>query len=210
MNQRSVGNRIAVDFGALNVPIQITEALGILKTRNIRPIEVSVEVLARSLVGKASWKLPSRLWEAPYYFDCASLTKWLYGQKGVWIPRRPLGQLEFCRQFGSIQSVDEITTGDLLFVSSPYRDGIKSNSEVEVGHVCIVSDLNNAICATNSEFGTGIVELPIARILSSRRLAAIGRVICPDTLTTLIFPPEREIETVDDIKHIILRSLQGN
>ena len=118
-------------------------------------------------------------------------------------------QLAFCQEYGSIHALDEIVGGDLIFLSSPYRNGVKTDTGERVGHVCIATNDGEAICATNSEFGTGIVKLPIHSFLSSRELAAVGRVVRKGAnITTLVFPPETEIETVDDIRSIIIRSLR--
>jgi hypothetical protein len=208
MNQHSVGNRIAVNLESLNLPVPKETALEILKKRNIYPVEVDIVQLAREVTSKAKWKLPSRQWEAPYAFDCSSLTKWLFGQKGIWIPRRSLQQLQFCREEGSLHDLKEAAVGDLIFVSSPYKDGVKTDNVQDAGHVFIKVDDEHAICATNSELGTGVVELPISTILATRRFNVAGRVIPSlKDVQTLIFPPEREVETVDDIRHIITQAL---
>ncbi len=221
MEYRAVGNRIAVDFNGRG--ISKDEALEILKKKNVRPIEVNIIELAKELVGRAQWKWGACQSEAPHFFDCSSLTKWLYGQKGIWIPRRahqqfdffPYGQMLFSvsvtERWDSAmkkQVIEEIVEGDLIFVSSPYKRGVKTDLDERIGHVCIASGAEQAICATNSEFGTGVVELPISTLFKSRKLSGIGRVI-PDEadVTTFTFPSEREIETTDDIHVIVLQSL---
>ena len=239
MEYQAVGNRIGVDFISLDLPIPKDEALDILEKSNIRRIEVNIHDIAKELVGKAQWKLLSRQWEAPYFFDCSSLTKWLYGQKGIWIPRRSRVQFHFCGQSMEIDKetrlvdvwdtetgdllftdsvstgrkksntdiVREVIPGDLIFLSSPYKNGVKTDSDDGIGHVCIASGSEKAICATKSEFGKGIIELPIRTFLDSRKLRGIGRII-PEgrEVITLIFPPKEEIETIDDIRSIVLRS----
>ena len=208
MTVHSVGNRIAVNFNSLNLPISNEQALEILKRKNIQPVEVNILSLAKKLVGKAQWKLPSRQWEAPHFFDCSSLTKWLYGQKGIWLPRRPLQQFEFCCKYGSIHELSEITEGDIVFSSSPYRQGVNTGGDDGIGHVCIAIENNKVICATNSEFGMGILEISIENLLTTRKLRAVGRLYnTTSEITTLMFPLGREIETVDDVKWIVLQSL---
>lgn len=207
MTTRSIDNRIAVDLNSLNLPISNEQALKILRERNIQPIEVDTPSLAKSLVGRAQWKLPSRQWEAPHFFDCASLIKWLYGQKGIWLPRRPMQQFEFCSRHGSIQGLDKIKIGDILFVSSPYRHGVNTGNN-EGMHTCIAIGDSKVICATNSELGTGILEIPIAKLLTTRKFIGVGRVYnLTSEITTLIFPLGREIETVDDLRWIVLQAL---
>lgn len=78
----------------------------------------------------------------------------------------------------------------------------------EIGHVCIVTERGNAVCATDSEFGLGLIELAIGIFISTRKLASIGRITNNlADITTLTFSPEREIETVDDVRWIVLQSL---
>ena len=208
MTVRSVGNHIAVNFNSLNLPVSNEQALEILKGKNIQPIEVDILSLAKNLVGKARWKLPSRQWEAPHFFDCSSLTKWLYGQKGIWLPRRPLQQFEFCCQYGSIHELSEITEGDIVFTSSPYKQGVNTGEDDGIGHVCISIGDGQVICATNSEFGTGILEISIEKLLETRKLRAVGRPCnSMSEITTLMFPLGREVETTDDVRWIVLQSL---
>ena len=208
MTLRSVGNRISVNFNSLNLPVSNEQALEILKGKNIQPIEVNILSLAKNLVGKAQWKLPSRQWETPDFFDCSSLTKWLYGQKGIWLPRRPLQQFEFCCHHGSIHKLTEITEGDIVFTSSPYKQGVNTGEDDGIGHVCISIGDGQVICATNSEFGTGILEISIEKLLGTRKLRSIGRMHDKTSeITTLTFPLGREIETVDDVRWIVLQSL---
>ena len=208
MTARSVDNRIAVDFSSLNLPVSKEKAIEILRERNIQTIDVDIISLAKSIIGKSQWKLPSRQWEAPHFFDCSSLIKWLYGQKGIWLPRRPVQQFEFCSKYGSIHNLDKIVEGDILFVSSPYRQGVNIGDNEGVGHVCIAVGEGEIVHATNSEFGTGVLKISIEKLLTTRKLMAVGR-ICNymSKVTTLIFPLRREIETVDDLRWIVLQAL---
>lgn len=209
MEYRAFGNRVAVAYETLGVPIPLEDMLAILKEKGIRVIDdVDIVAIAKSLVGKAKWKLPSGVWEAPHYFDCAGLTRWLYGQIGIWIPRRPIQQYEFCSKFYKIVSLEDVAPADLLFVSSPYMNGRPVDNQERIGHVCIVSGKHKAICATNSEFGTGVVEIAFEELFKSRTLGAVGRIV--DDLSrihTFLTPPNREIDSSDDIKWIILKSV---
>ena len=207
MHYRAVGNRCAADLVSFVLPVSVEQALGILAGENINLIEVDIISLAKSLVGKAGWLWAAREWQAPSFFDCSSFTKWLYGEMGIWIPRRPQQQFEFCREFGSLHSLDQVAVGDILFLNSPYRKGVRSETEEGIGHVCVVSGEDSAICATNSEFGRGVVELPMSGLLSSRKLVGVGRIAHPaGRIMTFVFPSEREVETSDDIRWIVLQN----
>ncbi len=178
----------------------------LLKEKGIRVSDVDVVRLAKSLVAKAMWKYGARQWEAPLFFDCTSLTKWLYGQKGVWLPRRPVQQYKYLDSLAKIYGLKEAVPSDLLFTSSPFQDGVKSDSTDGIGHVFIVSDEAKAVCATNSEFGTGVVEVSFEDIFKTRKFCGIGKVVC-DGVVTLLIPPYRDIETVDDVRCVIEQSL---
>jgi cell wall-associated NlpC family hydrolase len=206
MIYRNVGNRVAVDFTSLNLSISYEEALSILNDRKIRPISVNVIDLAKSLVGVAMWRWGSKQWEAPYYFDCSALTKWLYGQIGLWLPRRALQQLEFCKKDGKIIEPANLTPGDLVFSSSHFKNGVRTNSDEGIGHVFIATGDNRAISATNSELGCGVTSMHIEEIASTRKIRAIARVCELGTITTLLVPPGVEIESSDDIKYILAHS----
>lgn len=209
MEYLTCGNRVAVEYETLGILIPFKDALVILKEKGIHVIDdVDIVTIAKSLVGKAKWKLPSGAWEAPHYFDCAGLTRYLYGQLGIWIPRRPIQQYEFCGRFCKIVSLEDAKPADLLFVSSPYINGRPVNNQEKIGHVCIMSGENKAICATNSEFGTGIVEIGFEELFKTRTLGAVGRIVEDiSRIHTFLTPPNREIDSSDDIKWIILKSI---
>ena len=202
-------NRCAVDFGLLGLPISEEEALGILKSKGFEQIDVNVVAIAENLVGKAEWKWAARSWDAPKYFDCSSLTMWIYAQRGIEIPRRSIQQFEFCRKQGEgVRRDDLLLRGDLIFITSPYFNGKLVGDHSGIGHVCLHVGKGNVICATNSEFGTGVVNLSFHELFHTRKICGVGRVIPGGSnVITLKTPPHREIKTSDDIKHIILQTL---
>ncbi|OHA16728.1 MAG: hypothetical protein A3C79_00085 [Candidatus Taylorbacteria bacterium RIFCSPHIGHO2_02_FULL_45_28] len=203
----AVKNRIAVHRIQLqHLPIPEERALFILQEKGIRVIEVDIIAIAKGLIGKASWKFGARQHEAPLFFDCSSLTKWLCGQRGIWIPRRPTQQFIHCRSHANTLHLSEAKPGDLLFTNSPFKNGVMYEIDDTIGHVFFVTDKETAICATNSEFGTGIFEVSFADIFKTRKFLDVGRVMTNDVVTFLT-PPHREVETSDDIVQIVLQSL---
>jgi len=207
MNFRNVGNRVAVDFDFFNLQISNKEALEILKDQKIRHIDVDICEIAKKLVGIAQWRWASRQWEAPHYFDCSALTKWVYGQMGIWLPRRPQQQFEHCEEHGEIIKLEDSQCGDLLFFSSHTRNGKRVGLHEGNGHVCMLVEKNRVICALKSESVKGIYNIALEDMLAARKLQAVGRVCNYHSLTTLLVPPDREIESSDDIKHVILQCL---
>lgn len=116
MHYRAVGNRCAVHFQslALDLPDNYTEDifLEILGYLGFCSIKVDVVFIARALLGVPSYRLGASLSEAPQFFDCSSFTKYLYAQKGIWIPRLSVQQ----RIQGMV--VDTPVPGDLVFTTS--------------------------------------------------------------------------------------------
>lgn len=137
---------------------------------------------ARKLVGVAKWKWGARPEDAPEFFDCSSFTQWIYQQTGIALPRLAQQQYEVLGVYGNAQkgyghrySVAEAEEGDLLFVSSPYVKGVKQEKHTRL-HVCLVTEKGTVICATNSELGTGLVEITINRLLKTRQFRGVGRI----------------------------------
>jgi hypothetical protein len=70
-----------------------------------------------------------------------------------------------------------------------------------------VADAGNVICATNGEFGKGVVKIPFHELCMTRKICGAGRIILRgSTITTLLTPLRREIETSDDVRYVILQS----
>lgn len=207
---RAVQDRCAVDVKSMDWPVDIDTALGILQKRGIRKINVDLIAVAEGLVGKAGWKLPSPQSDAPHHFDCSSLTKWIYGRRGILIPRRPAQQFEFCRDHGQLLGRDELLApGDLVFLTSPFVNGKRTDEHNGIGHVCLMAEDGDVICATNSEFGTGVVKIPFHQLFATRKSCGAGRIIPRGAeVITLEIPLAREAESSDDIRWIVLQSLR--
>lgn len=134
--------------------------------------------LAKSLVGKANWKYEADFKDAPNFFDCSSLTKWLFAQEGIIIPRYAYQQFLYCSNSGKeITRINDVRLGDLIFTTSPYWKGIYSSQQREFGHVCIVSRYGEIICATDSEFGKGIVNIRFSQLFVTRKFCGAGRIL---------------------------------
>ncbi len=205
MHTRVINNRIVVDLWALRLPIGMEEIKALLHREGVNILDVDVVEIARELVGKARWKFGVFLHEMPCFLDCSALTKWVYGQKGIWLPRRSMQQYQYCQQYGQIiEGVDLIQPGDLVFMSSHYKYQRLTDSDEGIGHVCLAVDKDNIICATNSGLGNDVVEISLAKALELRKIRAIGRVFRPGAhLKTLELPGNWEVESADDIHWIL-------
>jgi cell wall-associated NlpC family hydrolase len=132
--------------------------------------------------------------------DCSGLVKWLYAQIGLWLPRRAIQQRDYGRPITPHRPI----AGDLIFASGA-NDYYDHNPADGVGHVGLATGDDTVIHVTS---GTNVIEVPLLEYVEETRFRGIRRYLLTDTETlTLQVPEGLEIETVDDIRWIILQSL---
>lgn len=201
MEYRAVGNRCAVILDSLNLPIQRGEALAILNQKGFVVIDVDMVSLARQCIGASKYRRGARPSEAPAVVDCSSFIKWLYGMRGIWLPRRSIQQ----RELGEVVSLDELVAGDIVFVSG-WIDYYYDNPANGVGHVGVFAGNGTIIHAANGK--VGVVESPLCEFVGKTKFRGARRYIPKGAeVLTLETPPNREIEIADDIRWVILQSL---
>jgi len=200
---RAVKNRCAVDIDALALPLEKTDVINLLRTKGFKIAEVDMVAIARERCILSTYRRGARLSEAPEVVDCSGFVKWLYAQKGVWIPRRSIQQ----REFGEKAVLAEVAAGDLVF-SSGRIDYYFDDPEDGVGHVGIATGEGTVIHAASRE--VGVVESPLEIFVRNGIFRGVRRVIpLGREVITIITPPERDVETSDDIRWIILQSFIG-
>ena len=199
MEYRTVGLRCAVDLRSLTLPITDHEALGVLTARGFRVIDVDLVALARACVQSSRYRRGAHPSEAPDIVVCSSFTKWLYGQRGIWLPRRSIQQ----RAFGSHVPADAIAVGDLVFTSG-YIDYFDHDPSDGVGHVGIATDTHTVIHAANRT--AGVIETPLAAFIAQSFRGARRYIPRDRTVVTLETPEHRSVETSDDLRWIILQT----
>ncbi len=201
MHYRAAHNRCAVILDDLRLPISKEEALAILLRKNFSVVTIDIIELARTCLGTSLYRRGARVAEAPEIVDCSSLTKWLYGMRGIWLPRRSIQQ----RAYGMTVHPDQLIAGDLVFTSGwiDYYDDDPSDG---VGHVGIVTKNKMVIHAANKH--VNVVETPIEQFIDEKRFRGARRYL-PNGIETITFetPLNREVEISDDIRWIILQSL---
>jgi len=197
----SVGNRCAVDFAEMRLPIPLSQVLEILKEKGFQEVEVNLVEIARKLVGVSEYRRGARPNEAPQIVDCSSLIVWLYGQKGIWLPRLTIQQ----REFGTQVNTCRMRAGDLVFTSG-YKDHLPTDQTEGVGHVGMATNDETVIHAAGRL--VGVIESSLQDFIGEKELRGRKRII-PDNshIFTFITPDEQEIEWSDDIRWIILESL---
>ena len=201
MEYRAVGNRCAVDIPALKFPVPAEKALSILIDKGFKIIEVDLLSLARECIGKSRYQRGVHPDLAPDVVDCSSFMKWLYAQRGIWLPRRSIQQ----RAMGQTIELNGISPGDLVFVSGRI-DYFVDDPSAGVGHVGLATETQTVIHAANKR--AGVVETPLDRFISEFEFRGARRLIPKKRhVMTLEIPKQRCVETSDDIKWIILQSL---
>ena len=201
MDYRAVGNRCAVNLDSLRLPIPRQRALAILFEKGFREVEVDVIALARWCMATSQWRRGANPAEAPAVVDCSSFIKWLYGQRGIWLPRRAIQQ----RRLGEPVRLDELTAGDIVFVSG-WIDWYDLDPLDGVGHVGIATGRGTVIHAANSQ--DGVTETPVDQFVGRTRFRGARRLVPTDQgVITLKAPSNREVETADDFRWIVLQSL---
>jgi len=203
MEYRAVANRCAVALDDLHLPISNREIITILESAGFTVVDVNIIALARECIGVSKYRRGARLNEAPGVFDCSSFIKWLYACRGVWLPRRSIQQ----REIGEIINFGELIAGDVVFVSG-YINYYFDNPVDGVGHVGIYTGDGTIIHAANSKIK--IVESSIDEFVCDSKLRGARRYIPKDIeVLTLETPIHRDVETADDIKWIVLQSLNS-
>jgi len=133
--------------------------------------------------------------------DCSSLIKWLYAQRGIWLPRRSIQQ----RELGEKIKLENLIAGDIIFVSGfiDYYDTDPTNG---VGHVGIYSGEKTVIHAANKK--AGVIESSFEDFIANNKFRGARRYIPKNTkVLTLETPNNLDVEFEDDFKWIILQSL---
>ena len=201
MEYRATSNRCAVVLSSLNLPISNYETLKILEKKGFEKVEVNLIELARQCIGKSQYQRGVKISEAPAVLDCSSFMKYLYAQRGIWLPRRSIQQ----RELGEIIKLEKICAGDLIFVSGRI-DYYFDNPLDGVGHVGIVTDKNSVIHAANKK--NGIIESSVSDFIGKEKFRGARRYV-PNSIevTTLMIPSSIDVEFSDDLRWIVLQSL---
>lgn len=198
---RAVGNRCAVDLQQLSLPISDEQALNALSAQGFKVVTIDLCALAKSCVGQSRYQRGVELTKAPEVVDCSSFVKWLYAQRGVWLPRRTIQQ----REMGKGLALDQMIAGDLVFCTGWSNYYVNDPSQ-GVGHVGMALSDGTIIHAAHK--GRGIVQESLDAFLGGSEFRGIRRYIPRYAqVLTVETPLEREIETSDDIRWVILQSL---
>jgi cell wall-associated NlpC family hydrolase len=196
MHYRAVKNRIACRFSSLKLHCSEQWFGAFMESLGCSQVEVDIYSEARKFVGNSEYRLEALMDEAPRVFDCSSLTKYLFGQKGIWIPRLSVQQ----RAFGRF--VNKPRPGDLCFTKGFYNF-YRYCPGSEIGHVGLYTDQNTVLHATSRH--NGVAECTPEDFFAGT-FRGYSRVFQENTKTWLV-PPALGIETTDDIRWLVLKRL---
>lgn len=201
MEYRAVQNRCAVHLPSLKLPVTDVEALTILENNGFKVLEVDLIALARQCIKASTYHRGAKPSEAPAVVDCSSFIKWLYGQHGIWLPRRSIQQ----RELGTPVPVEEIGAGDVIFVSG-WIDYYHTDPKDGVGHVGIATGEGTVVHAADRK--AHVVESSIENFVGKTKFRGARRYVPKDqTVLILETPANREVEIADDLRWIVLQSL---
>ena len=200
MEYRAVGNRCAVSLDSLGLLISNEKALAILVHKGFTILEIDIVSLARWCVASSQYRRGAVPSEAPRVVDCSSFIKWLYGERGIWLPRRSIQQ----RELGEHVVLADVQAGDVVFTRGVI-DYYYTDSSDGVGHVGLATGEGTVIHAANSK--VGVIETPLASFVD-RGLRGVRRYIPKGKeILTLETPENRGVEIPDDLRWIILQSI---
>ncbi len=203
MKYRAVGNRCAVNLKDLKLPISNTTAIQVLEHVGFKVLEVDVLSLAYQIMkSNPRFNKVALMKEAPKVMSCTTFTKWVYAQKGIWLPSKAIQQY----LFGSTLCRKEVKEGDLLFVSGWISDYYDEDPVEKVGHVGMIAGPDKIIsCSSRHD---GVAEVSFDIFTEKRDLRGFKRYM-PDNETTytVIVPESFEVEWSDDLRWIVLRNV---
>lgn len=201
MEYRAVSKRCAVHLPTLNLPVSDEHAMDILIGKGFKVLEVDMIEMARQCISTSTYRRGAKLSEAPHVFDCSSFVKWLYGQRGIWLPRRSIQQ----RGIGMPIPIESAVRGDVIFTTG-YINYYLTDPCDGVGHVGIMTGEGTVIHSANAK--THVVESSVEDFVGKDEFRGIRRYMPGDqAMITLEVPYNRDVEVMDDLKWIVLQSL---
>lgn len=175
-------------------------AAAVLESKGFRRLEVDLLALARSCIGSSRFVKRVNPAFAPEAVNCSSFTRWLFGQRGIWLPRLCVQQ----RPMGRAVGPQEASAGDLLFTTAHFNLYADDPSD-GVGHVGIVTERRTVIHAKGRK--SGVVEEGLDKFLAPEKFRGLRRLIEPGhDVRTFEIPPSAFVETSDDIRWMVIRS----
>jgi len=197
--------RCAVDYPALQLPLTRDQVHALLAEYGFQEISVDLVKFARSHAGVSRYRRGISMQQAPQIVDCSSFIKWLYAQRGIWLPRYAVQQRTYL--FREVVQREQIQPGDLVFASR--KHGLYDvDPHDRVGHVGIVSGPDTVIHASQDR---GVCEVPLKVFLKGGVWRGARRVIPdPEQVRTFTIPETHVIESSDDVRWLLVLHLRAH
>lgn len=192
-------NRLCVHFPSLVPTITQKQIDEYLEGKGFEKIAVDIQRLAYDQIGKTYCRGSTYCSKTPV-FDCSSLTQWLYGQKGIYIPRISVDQ----KEFGVPVEITELKMGDLVFTTGHINYYWEEDKDNSIGHVGIYTG-ESVIHAANKR--RGVVEDSLSNFFGGDIRGAVRMHDCIDTADTIIIPKKENVEYDLHLRWRILRSV---
>jgi hypothetical protein len=196
MRYMAAGNRCAVCLADLALPMSQAQVLDTLRQLGFIEVSVSLVHVARSRIGRSRYELGADASLAPSIVDCSSFTKWIFAQKGIWIPRFSVQQ----SREGRAVAPETRQAGDLMFTRGR-QDFFSHDVPRGVGHVGLYTERDTVIHATQG----GVVETEY-EVFVRRGFRGVQRIVLSPEAKTFVATGQ-SVESSDDYRWLILRSL---
>jgi len=195
-----VGRRCAVNLLDLDLPVSAPKAKRILKSFGFRIIKVDLIKEAYKCLRSSQYVSCADFQRAPQAVNCSSMIKWIYAQKGIWLPRYAIEQSEYMPV--AVQR-EQARPGDLVFVRG-YRNFYRTDPRKKIGHVGIVTRRNTVVHAANEK--KGVVETEFEKFTANGGF--VKRFPNLDKTLTLYCPKNRVIEWSGSFRWLILQRIK--
>lgn len=204
----AAGNRLAVDFHALELPFDTGEIPAILREAGFEVCNVDIVSLARRWKGVSEYRLSAPYKAAPEVVDCATFIKWLFAQKGILLPRQSLA-IRDDPVFIPVPS-GCAKPGDLVFAGDRRAQYFTDPAD-NVGHVGLVTGPGMIIHATWSRDVRGVTEAPLEKAFPKHRHRGVRRLSVDSlaSLTTVVVPENDEYVSWPDLRSKLLNLKYG-
>lgn len=200
----ATGGRCVTNYPALHLPLTREQVNAILTEYGFAEISVDLVKFARAYSGVSRYRRGISILQAPQIVDCSSFIKWLYAQRGIWLPRYAVQQRTYLTE---VVQRDFLQSGDLVFASR--KHGLYDRDPHDrVGHVGIVSGSDTIIHASQDR---GVCEVPLKVFLKGGVWRGARRVISDsDQVRTFTIPETQTIESSDDVRWLLALHLRSN
>lgn len=200
----ATSGRCVVDYSALHLPLTQEQVHAVLAEYGFTEVLVDLVKFARAYSGVSRYHRGISVRQAPQIVDCSSFMKWLYAQRGIWLPRYAVQQRTYLTH---VVGRDCLQSGDLVFASRKHGLYDKDPHD-RVGHVGMMMNPSSVIHASQDH---GVRQTPLKTFLKGGVWRGARRVILdPDQVRTFTIPETQVVESSDDIRWLLALHLRLN